>query len=364
MPNIDINSNAPRLQFTANAAQTEFSLNFIVFANTDLVVLVDGVTQTLTTHYAVSDLSDEDGATVTFVTPMTGGELVTIYRRSVISRQSQYQQDGRFDAEPLERDLDKITTYLQEQARDLARALVLDPEDTATSLTLPISNPGYALGWSAGGELTNISYANINSDIDTIFTSLTNGDLLKYNGTNWVNSTSFTTLSVESITSGGITSSTTAGFSLKDSNGNTCLSGGAGGAANTTLGGNMSGASTHKLTNMVDPTDAQDYATKAYADGLPTIGVGQTWTNVSASRSLDTVYTNSTGKPIQVATTISITNSSESRFYLNGNILASMESGGSTGYSSTFSFIIPDGGTYEVRDQSGGVTITYWWEMR
>ncbi len=262
MPNIDINSNVPRLQFTANASQTEFSLNFIVFANTDLVVVVDGVTQTLTTHYTVSDLSDEDGATVTFVTPMTGGELVTIYRRSVISRESQYQQDGRFDAEPLERDLDKITTYLQEQARDLARALVLDPEDTATSLTLPISAPGFALGWSAGGELTNISYASISSSIDTVFTSLTDGDLLKYNGTNWVNSTTFTALSI-----GSITAPTTAGFNLKDSNGNICLSGGAGGAANLTMGGNMSGASTHKLVNMADPSSAQDYTTKAYVDG-------------------------------------------------------------------------------------------------
>ena len=34
--------------------------------------------------------------------------------------------------------------------------------------------------------------------------------------------------------------------------------------------------------------------------GIPNLGVGQTWTNVLASRSAGVTYTNSTGKPIVV----------------------------------------------------------------
>lgn len=151
MPNIDINSNVPRLQFTASASQKIFSLNFIVFDEGDLVVLVDGVKQVLTTNYTVSDTENEDGATVTFVTPLTGGELVTIFRQTTISRASQYQQDGRFDAAPLERDLDFITTILQETSLNISRALTVNAEDTIT-VELPTAEANKVLTWSPGAD--------------------------------------------------------------------------------------------------------------------------------------------------------------------------------------------------------------------
>jgi hypothetical protein len=44
-------------------------------------------------------------------------------------------------------------------------------------------------------------------------------------------------------------------------------------------------------------------AAKGYADGIA-LGVGQTWQNLRTSRAVDTVYTNTTGKPIEVNVTI------------------------------------------------------------
>lgn len=63
-----------------------------------------------------------------------------------------------------------------------------------------------------------------------------------------------------------VVAATTAGASLQSSNTNNCISWGGGGGANSTLGGNMSGASTHKLVNMADGTSAQDYVTKSQLD--------------------------------------------------------------------------------------------------
>jgi hypothetical protein len=63
-----------------------------------------------------------------------------------------------------------------------------------------------------------------------------------------------------------VNAETSAGWALRTNGGTTCLSGGAGGSANLTMGGNMSGASTHKLVSMADPTSAQDYTTKNYVD--------------------------------------------------------------------------------------------------
>lgn len=63
-----------------------------------------------------------------------------------------------------------------------------------------------------------------------------------------------------------VNAETSAGGDLRTNGGTACISWGGGGAANSTLGGDMSGASTYKLVNMIDPTSAQDYATKNYVD--------------------------------------------------------------------------------------------------
>lgn len=95
------------------------------------------------------------------------------------------------------------------------------------------------------------------------------------------------TVTADDVETTDLQALTTAGFNLKDSNGNICLSGGAGGAANLTMGGNMSGASTHKLVNMSDPTNAQDYVTKAYTDTKTNI----TWSSEITVLTGNNLYT-------------------------------------------------------------------------
>lgn len=61
-------------------------------------------------------------------------------------------------------------------------------------------------------------------------------------------------------------------------------------------GGTMTG----KITLDGNPSSNLHAATKQYVDGQD-FGVGQTWQDVAASRSVGTVYQNTTGKPIEVA---------------------------------------------------------------
>lgn len=97
------------------------------------------------------------------------------------------------------------------------------------------------------------------------------------------------------------------------------------------------------------------------------IGVGQTWQDVTASRALDTTYTNTTGRPILVnvgvynATTaggivVSVT--------VNGVLVS--ESGDNSAVTTTrftVSAVVPDGGTYSVTASTGDV-ISLWVELR
>jgi hypothetical protein len=81
------------------------------------------------------------------------------------------------------------------------------------------------------------------------------------------------------------------------------------------------------------------------------IGVNQTWTNLTGSRSASTTYTNSTGKPIQ----LSVRNTNQVIITVSGLALGFMSSAA----GSTMNAIIPNGGTYSYTG-----TIDSWFELR
>jgi len=160
MPTIDIPDNDPRRQqVNASGGQTVFNYNFILLDEGDLVVIQEGTTLVLNTDYTVTGVGNESGGTFVLASGATAGDLVTYYGQTAIGRASQYQVDGRFDAPPLERDLDRITVILQEQSRDIERTVKLNVEDTNTSLELPAASANKALKWnSAGTKLQNSLY--------------------------------------------------------------------------------------------------------------------------------------------------------------------------------------------------------------
>jgi len=81
-------------------------------------------------------------------------------------------------------------------------------------------------------------------------------------------------------------------------------------------------------------------------DGALSIGVGQTWQDVTSSRSSGVTYTNSTGKPITAVVNIrDYGNNHRTSAYVDATIVIhtpSLDSGGGA-----FTFIIPAGSTYK-----------------
>ena len=115
----------PRVQYVASAAQVAFDYPFPIFTDADLVVDVDGVTQALTTDYTVSGEGDDTGGTVTFLSAMAGGEIVTIYRSMVIERTTDFSQNGEFSSGTFNDELDRITLVLQDLRSQIKRSLRL-----------------------------------------------------------------------------------------------------------------------------------------------------------------------------------------------------------------------------------------------
>lgn len=100
--------------------------------------------------------------------------------------------------------------------------------------------------------------------------------------------------------------------------------------------------------------------------GLPSagqVGVGQTWQNVTGSRTSGTTYTNSTGKPIQVAITIGVPTGAGNVLTVSvgGVSICDLQSGAAISLRSSFSFIVPNGATYVCTSSFG---IAVWSELR
>ena len=91
------------------------------------------------------------------------------------------------------------------------------------------------------------------------------------------------------------------------------------------------------------------------------LGVGQTWQDLTASRSLATTYTNSTGKPIMVSVTWEQSNQNEMTLTVGG---ISVDRGrqNQVGGGGAVQAIVPTGATYSVT--STGNSIVNWMELR
>lgn len=111
------------------------------------------------------------------------------------------------------------------------------------------------------------------------------------------------------------------------------------------------------VTPSAAPTEEYQAANKKYVDDSA-IGVGQTWQDVTASRSTGTTYTNTTGRAIFVYIQFGTSGSP--------NINAILVDGVAVGFASgqggmTNSFIVPPGSVYRVGANN---TFLSWTELR
>lgn len=153
-----INDVEPHVQYTAGAGNTIFTIPFEFFDNADIVATVDGVAQVLVTDYTLAGAGTTGGGTLTFGTPLSGGEVVTIYRDVPVARLTDYQNNGDLRAASFNTDLDRIVAMVQQQERDIGRGIRVTPSDTAATLTLPMvaDRANLYLGFDASGNVAAV----------------------------------------------------------------------------------------------------------------------------------------------------------------------------------------------------------------
>ena len=110
---VAVNTN-PRVEYTASAAQTTFTYNFLLLSQSDLVVTVDGVVLTPGVGFTVTALNTPSGGTFILTSALTVGQLVVAYRNTAIQRLTDYQPNGPLTASSLNSELDSQTVASQD----------------------------------------------------------------------------------------------------------------------------------------------------------------------------------------------------------------------------------------------------------
>ena len=96
------------------------------------------------------------------------------------------------------------------------------------------------------------------------------------------------------------------------------------------------------------------------------IGVGQTWQDVTSSRALGTTYTNTTGRPIQIAGVVGPTSSAVTTpiITIGSTNVYGNYSGVASNYVAFANIIIPPGANYSVAPANGTAALVNWRELR
>lgn len=90
------------------------------------------------------------------------------------------------------------------------------------------------------------------------------------------------------------------------------------------------------------------------------LGSGQTWQNFTGSRAVNTTYTNTTGRTIEVAITCSTNAGVQGFFQVNGVDVVRLLIASGASQSSIVTLGIPANATYRLNATSQ----SYWWELR
>ena len=171
---ITISDTEPRVQYTATAGQTSFSVPFEFFTNADIKVF-NGSTQlsynaspSSASQYSVSGAGVSGGGSITLGgSGATLNDTITIYRDLAISRSTDFPTSGAFQISSLNDELDKIIAMCQQLERDLK----FSPRAAATTAnTFDITFPNLAANkvLSVNSAGTGLEFAQDITDITTI----------------------------------------------------------------------------------------------------------------------------------------------------------------------------------------------------
>ncbi len=178
-----VTANTTRNDYTAGSAQSVYNYTFQLNEAADVDVYLDGVKQTLNTHYTVQNVDNATGGTITFTlvdannNPIhpTQGAVINIVMAMDLDRDTNYQPSGAFLAADVNNDFDRLWHSTNQQQTAINRSLRLkDTDVTTSSMELPLKDDrkGKLLGFNVVTGDPEVSIAGNNSSWDLAYDNM------------------------------------------------------------------------------------------------------------------------------------------------------------------------------------------------
>jgi hypothetical protein len=158
---VTVASTTNKQSYNGNGSQSVFAYTFKIFVDADIKVYVGTTLKTLNTHYTLSGVGTTSGGNVTFTSgnfPASGTGNVTILRSLALTQPLDLVNYGRFDAEVVEAQYDKLTMMvqqLQEQADRTIRFSTTVSDAGGVEITDTVAErSGKVLAYDANGDLS------------------------------------------------------------------------------------------------------------------------------------------------------------------------------------------------------------------
>ena len=156
-----VSSTTNKQSYSGNGSQSVFAYYFKIFADADIKVFVGTALKTINIDYTLSGVGATDGGNVTFTpgnAPAAGTGNVTLLRSLALTQGVDLVNYGRFDAEVIEAQYDKLTMMvqqLQEQADRTIRFSTTVSDAGGVEITDTVAErSGKVLAYDSNGDLS------------------------------------------------------------------------------------------------------------------------------------------------------------------------------------------------------------------
>ncbi len=174
MTSTPISNVARRVQFTGNTTNGPFAFTFNILADSDLIVIKNTTTLTITSDYVVSTNSNGTGS-VTLSSQLVASDILTIIGGRSLERTTDFVTAGDLLASSLNEQLDSLVIMAQQLDEKVGRAIIVNAGDESVSLEMPTKDnrKGTVLAFNAtsgapeaGPTIADVSsIASITADI-------------------------------------------------------------------------------------------------------------------------------------------------------------------------------------------------------